>query len=186
MIEKINIIRLKIDGTDVFIEDLGDGKGKVTISNIYGHNYSHYWGAMGSNILDFIIRINSEYFADKLLGYVSMYSYDDRKTFANLRKHIQNEILPWYKHLEFQSDMRQKLNEFQSECNTENDFVDKFQYFINGLDYYLISDRFDRESIESEFKSISEPWGFLGDKPSDKYLWLINLHKKIIKKLKKM
>ena len=31
---------LKVKETEIFLDDQGDGKGKITISNTYGHNYS--------------------------------------------------------------------------------------------------------------------------------------------------
>jgi hypothetical protein len=188
MVTKINdnIIRFKIDNTDVFIEDLGEGKGKLSITNTYGHNYSYYWGAMGSNITEFILRINSEYFADKLLGYQSCYTFCPKQTFSNLRKYIKDEMcLNWYEHMEFQSEMRVSINEFQSECDSADHFVYGFNTFVDSLPYYLIDCRFDRDSVKSSFKNISEPWHFIGDKPSENYKWLLGLHKKISKVIKK-
>lgn len=182
------ITRLKIDSTDIFMEEIGESKGKLTISDTWGHNYSTYWGAMGSTLKEFICRINSEYFANNLMGSSSIYEMDVKTTFAAVRKHISNEIgLPWYKHQEFQKDMREKLNDFQRSCEDskwENYFVDKFfDSFINRLDFYLIENKFEREFLEKEFKNISEHWYFIQNKYNRKYIWLQELHSKLKKKL---
>ncbi len=95
--------------------------------------------------------------------------------------------MDWYKHLEFQKSMRKILNDFQSRCNEFKDeryFVDNFKYdFYDNLDFYLIEDSYDRESLEQDL-SIAEPWNFIMKKPS--FLWnqTIDLHKKIKKSIK--
>lgn len=183
-----NITRLKIENTDVFLEELGESRGKLTVSDTYGHNYSTYWGAMGCTLKEFICRINSDYFANNLMGYASMYEIDIKATFAAIRKHISNEIgLHWYNHIVFQKDMREKLKTFQNECKEnvwENYFVDKFlNSFIDRLDFYLIEDKFEREYLEKQFKNISEWWCFIHSKPNRNFIWLQKLHSKLKKEL---
>ncbi len=185
-----NILRIKIDNTDVFIEELGEGRGKVTISDTYNHNYSYFWGAAGGGIKEFLCRINSEYFADKLLGANSCYEMDVKKTFTEIRKYISNEIgLEWYKHQEFQKHMREVLSQFQEQCEDVNDeryFVDSFfSSFVNQLDFYLIGNRSDEKYYEESFKNISEHWYFIAKKPNREYLWLMKLHSKLKKQLQK-
>lgn len=48
---KEEVKHLRVEGTDVYLHEYG--KGKLTISNTYGHNYSHYWGSSTvQNILE--------------------------------------------------------------------------------------------------------------------------------------
>lgn len=183
-----SIMRLKIDNTDIFLEELGENKGKITISDTYGHNYSMFWGAMGGTLKEFICRINPEYFVDKLLGVRSSQCFDVKNTFAELRNHIKNEMgLPWYQHQEFQKNMREVIKDFQEACeeaNSEEYFVNCFiNQFVSRLNYYLIKDDYERDRWEKEFNSISEPWNFIQTKESPKCIFLTELHEKLIKKL---
>lgn len=181
----MNIIR--IDNTDVFLQNMEKGQGKITISDTYGHNYSYYWGSMGDTLEDFIHRIDSCYFTKNLLGSEDSYVIDVKKTFRNVRRHIREEIrLKWYMHVEFQKEMREQLNSFQEdieETQSERHFVDMFYKFIKDLPFYDIGDRYDSKRIEEDFNSISEPWYFIERKPSPEYEWLCKFHKKLKKEL---
>lgn len=183
------IHKLKIGNTDVFLEDFETGRGKITISDTYGHNYSMFWGAMGSTIKEFVCRIDEDYFAQKLIPATDKRIIDIKSTFKEVREFIRTELdMPFYREMEFQKDMREKLKDFQNECEEMGKrwFVDSFNTsFVNSLDFYLISDRWEKEEIESNFKGISEPWHFLIEKPSNNYKWLVSFHKKLVKKLKK-
>ena len=183
--EAATLTKLRIDETDIFLEDIGPSQGKITISG-YNHNYSYYWGAMGGNLKDFICRINNDYFVDKLCGKTS--TFDCKRTFSEVRKHIRTEIgLPWYLFLDFQKEMREQLNRFERDCEEmgENYFVEHFfDRFINRLDFYLIPSR-ERRYYEESFKGISEQWYFIQTRESDQSLWLNKLHNKLKKELKK-
>lgn len=178
-----NIKIVKIDNTDVFIEDIDINQGKITVSNTYGYNYSHYWGSMGCNIFEFLTKINSDYFASKLIDSNDRYSFDSKGTFKNVREYIRYEIgLKWYEHTEFQKEMREILKSFQESCEDERMFVDNFfSSFVDRLDFYLIDGRYDRDRISNDFKNISEHWYFINKKESQKYIWLTKLHKQLIK-----
>jgi hypothetical protein len=181
--------KIKIDDTDIFLDDMGENCGKITISNAYGHNYSTYWGSMGGDLSDFLLRINSDYFTNAMLGHLSGKEMDVKKTFTTVRKYIVNEIgLPWYKHQEFQYDMRRILNRFQQGCediNSDHYFVDNFfNSFVNRLDFYLIENRRDREELKSAFEGITEHWYFIENKPNQNAIYLNKLHKKLQKHLK--
>ena len=185
------LTRIKIDNTDVFLEELGNSKGKITISDTYNHNYSYFWGAMGGTLVDFICSINSGYFADKLMGHHSNYKMDVKKTFSTLRKFIATDLdLPFYKQMKFQKDLREKLKEFQNECeeNESKDYFVTFFFsnFINRLSFYEIDDRYERESIEKDFTGISEQWNFIEETVNDECLWLQRFHKKLKAKLLKL
>lgn len=184
------IEKLRIDDTDVYLENIGPGKGKVTLSDSYGHNYSYYWGAMGRPLREFIYGINEEYFTRNLLGHKSCYIMDCRRTFANIRQFIVKEMgLPWYKHMEFQKNLREVLNTFQRECEerpTNDFFVSAWHWaFIDSLNFFEIEDRYDREQVKKDFDGISEHWHFIVEKESPEYLWLAKLHGKLKKQLLK-
>jgi len=186
----IELVRLKIDETEIFLEELGENKGKIIIANPYGHNYSMYWGSMGGTLKEFIVSINSDYFSDKLLGHISREVFCAKGTFRNVRKFIREELcLPWYKHMEFQKDFREKLKQFEENCieiNSEQYFVDQFNYYFSTApNFHLIEDRWQMQDVESDFSNISEPWHFIATKESDQTKWLKNLHKKLKKELKK-
>lgn len=179
---------IKIEGVDIIFNDLGKGEGKIIIAG-YNHNYSYTWGAMGDDLKTFLCRINSSYFADKLLGTRSCYKFDSKKTFANLRKHIREEMgLPFYKHVEFQKEMREILNDFQNECEErgESYFVESFHYsFINKLPFYNIEARsYEQKRVENDFKEICEVWHFIGTRLSYEYQFLCKLHSKIKRAIK--
>jgi hypothetical protein len=181
--------KIRIDEVDVILDELGENQGKIIISGYDTHNYSYFWGAMGGDLKSFLVRINSPYFADKLLGSRSCHTFDAKKTFANLRKHIREEMgLPFYEHVEFQKSMRETLNDFQRQCEEygQEFFVHSFDSnFVNRLNFYDIKDNWERKRIESDFKEISEVWHFTGTKPSNQYQFLVKLHSKIKRVLKK-
>ena len=189
LIDQENTTTYKIQDAEVILEDMGINKGKITINSDRGV-YTMYWGAMGDNIKDFILYINDCYFTDKLLGVRSTQCFNVKATFSNVRKFIREELcLPWYKHIDFQKDLREKINTFQSYCKeieSEDFFVNSFHLYLSTLpNFDLIEDRFEREQIENDFKNISEPWHFIDTKDSDETKWFKSLHKKLIKKIKK-
>ena len=177
-----------IGGTEITFENKGENKGEITISDKEKGTYQMYWGAMGGTLQDFILRINEDYFTDKLLGVRSTQVFDAKGTFKELRKFIREELdLPWYKHLDFQKDLREKLSNFQKNCeeiNSDRYFVESFDFNVGTMpDFYLIEDRWERERIERDFKGISEPWHFIQTKESQEAKWLKSLHFKIKRKL---
>jgi hypothetical protein len=177
-----------INKTKILLEDIEENKGRITILDPKYGKLEMFWGAMGGNLKDFLLYINHDYFCDKLLGYESSQVFDVKKTFKELRKFIRTELdLPWYKHMDFQKNLRQKLNYFQDVCyktNSEDYFVQNFNYHLGTTpDFYLIENRFEKEIIEKNFKSIEEPWHFINTKDSEKAKWLKKLHDKIKNKL---
>ena len=92
---------LRIDYTDIFLDDKGNGQGKLTISNTCGFNFSCYWGAMGGSLKDFLLRINEDYFVRNLTDPLS---FDAKLTAKSVRRYVRNELkseLPWYMYMEF-------------------------------------------------------------------------------------
>lgn len=177
----MEIIQLK--DTTVYLEDFKLGKGKVIVDT-YDGTYSMFWGATGTaNIADFIIEINPEYFSSKLLGSIGITEFCKKNTFASLRKHI-SDLLPWYEHLDFQKSMREKIKIFQNDVNDSNSFLYGINKVLEGLDFFLIDNRIDREVLESEFKAI-EAYDFIEHKYSSKYNYLMKIHNQLCKYLKR-
>lgn len=180
---------IQIENTDIILQDYGHGKGKIIISDTdWGYDFSFYWGAMGKDttLAEFICHINWQYFVDKL-SKRRKGDFDSKGTFRNIRKYIREEIsheLPWYKHMEFQKNMREELNIWQNECDSESTFINSWVYFFeHRLNYDLIEDEYDRKEIESHFKSIQEYWNFIEYEIPRENIWLKHLHRKLKKHL---
>lgn len=178
---------INIGITDIILQNYEDGQGKIIISNFdFDYNFSFYWGSMGqnTNIEQFLCEINSSYFVDKLSARINGV-LDSKKTFSNFRRYIREEIMQWFQYVEFQKDMRYKLNDFQTECYDERQFVQMFTNFCDHvLDYSLIDDWYDEKEIKSSFTGICEPWNFIVNKPPRENIWLEKLHVKLKKELK--
>lgn len=175
---------LKIEHTDIFLDDQGNGRGKIIISNTSGYNFSYYWGSMGSSLKEFLCDIDSGYFINKLCRNDSVFC--GRSTVKAIRKLIKTDYsweLPWYKHMEFQKELRVKIKDLEN-CSSNDEFVHIALNIPDSLDYYLIEDKYDRKDIEGVMKSIfSEPWYMIETKPSDEARFLESLHKKLRKVL---
>jgi len=169
----------------VLLKDIDKGKGEIVVWNSHGNNYSYFWGAMGSDIKTFIKQISADYLAGCFIGRAAFFEFDADATFKELRSFIKSELgLPFYKHMEFQKDMRVAIREFQNRCSSLNDFVHYWDSFIMRLDFTLIGDsRWEQESVEKEFKSISEPWHFGQTKHSREYYFIQKLHNELNQKL---
>ena len=180
-----------INDYEIILENKSPGCGKIIITNNYGDNYSYQWGAMGNRngititLEEFILSIDSDYFVKNLISSLGGWEFDNVKTFRNLRKHIRDEILPWYMYPEFQKDMRTIINSFQRNCYDEYFFVGEFSYaFIKQLDFTLIDSKYDQKSYQRDFESITEPWHFIEKCRSKEYKVLTQLHKDLQKTLK--
>lgn len=144
---------------------------------------------MGGTLKDFIKSINSEYFVSKL-GHNIKGPINVKKTFRNLRSYIKENFeyeLPWYEHMEFQKDFRNKIKDLQNNVSEENYFINKVNQLYFELDYSLIEDD-DRERLEILFKDIfsqAEPWTFIVYDIHPEELFLAKLHVKLKKKLSK-
>lgn len=184
---------IRIGSTDVVLQDLGDGKGKIIISDDeYGYDFSYYWGAMGKDttLISFIQSLSSDYFVKKLSHNIKG-PFDARRTFSALRKYIQECFqyeLKWYEHMAFQKDFRKKLKQLQKEVSCADEFVFRLKSFSNELDFYLIEDRYERERLEKLFEDIfsnSEPWYLIEHETHNEELFLEKFHYKLKEKLSK-
>jgi len=182
---------IRIDYTDIILQEFGEGKGKVIISNDdYGYNFSYYWGAMGedTSLKQFLQSIDTGYFVGKLCTHTKG-PMNERKTFVALRKYIQECFkyeLPWYDHMEFQKDFREKLREYQKTISSETEFIMGITSFCDSLNFYLIDDSKERERLENLFKDIfsnCEPWSFIENDPHPEEVFLKKLHPKLKKAL---
>lgn len=181
--------KITIKGTDIIFDDIEDGKGKIIVSN-WRFNFSYYWGAMGKNtdLKKFVTEINEEYFANALAGGFDGV-FNAKLTFRNVRKFIKEEFryeLPWYKHMEFQKQMRKELMSWQRSCETEYQFVNDWPSFWRyTVDYYLIQDWIEQNEIESIFNGICEHWNFIEKDRSNEYYFCIQLHRDLVRYLNK-
>jgi len=180
---------LRIGTTDVILQDFEVGQGKLIISDDdYGYNFSYYWGSMGkdTDLSKFLTECNTSYFTMKL-GPTDSGPIDSKRTIRNVRTHIREEMcLNWYEHMEFQKDMRERLKDFERKIYSQEHFVHEWDNFVKySLDYYLIEDKYDRDSIEQEFNGICEPWHFIETEEHRENIWLNKFHKKLVKELKK-
>ena len=179
-----NLQKFQFNETSIYLEDFEHGKGKIIITNPLQGSYSYIWGSMGSSLSDFLLEINSDYFAKNLCP--NPYCFDAKASVTNLRKYIRNDLnydLPWYQYMSAQKEMRQHIKQLEL-CSEQWEFVDRMMSLPNHL---LCLDLNKREEID--FRSIiedlfrNEPWNFIAQKHSSNYLWLYELHGKIKKKL---
>lgn len=178
-----------INDAHVYFENLGENQGKLIIDT--GLNtYSTYWGSMSGNLYDFLLRIDNDYFANRLCS--KNYSPNWKKTFTNIRKSIKSDLdLPWYEHQEFQKSMREKINEFEKTCidiNSVDWFISNIDYYmIKSMNFYLIENDFDARNIEKTFKGYfnCEPWHLVVETESHEYKYLKKLHNEIKKFINK-
>lgn len=182
---------IRIGLTDVIFKDEGVGKGKIIVSNDdWGYNFSHYWGAMGDrHIKQFVAEVNTDYFVNKLSTRLNG-DLDVKKTFRNIRKRIREALaeegISWYKHMDFQKDMREEINRLQSEVCSDQQLVSELSDFHSRLNYYDIEDRYDRQTVESVFRGVfDECWHMFEYQEPRENLFLADLHKKLVKVLKK-
>lgn len=178
--------KISIGSTDIFLEDYEPGQGKITISDTEHGAFTHYWGAMGSNISEFVQSINTDYFVRKL-------SSDDRvfsakKSVQAIRRYIRNDMkydLPWYRWPDAQKELREFIEELE-QCHSEENFVDEC-YKIPKRIIALNLDKYETEEFEGIVKDIftNEPWNFIEKEPSQQAIWLTKLLPKLQKQLRK-
>jgi hypothetical protein len=175
---------IEINTTDIVLQDFGQGKGKIIISDTdRDYNFSFYWGAMGKDttLREFIKEIDSSYFIGKLAHHCQG-KFSSKRTFSKLRKFLREEYsedLAWYKNMEFQKELRHDLNRFQEDCGSEEMFVFMWDSFADNLHYYLIDNELDRKQIESIFKGMCEVWHFIEKDTPAEHIWLERLHKEL-------
>jgi len=175
--------KIYIGETKIILDDLGEGRGSIMISDGY-NAYDHFWGSMGGTLNEFILHINNGYFASKMLGHRDNDEYDAKTSLRNVRAQLK-EDLPWYEYMSAQKELREELRALKY-CLSKEEFVNE----MSNLPDRLICYDLDRHE-ETEFLDIirngicSEPWYFLGTKPSREYNFLADLLPKLQKHIKK-
>lgn len=67
--KKLHISNIeRLDNVDVYLEDFGDGRGKMTAS-CFGQSWSWFWGSMGKPLEQFILSCGNDYLIGKQTGY---------------------------------------------------------------------------------------------------------------------
>lgn len=173
---------LRIKETDVMLDDYGRGKGKITISNSYGFNYSHYWGSMGCSLKEFLMNINESYFIMKLSPVSDQGKINIKASVRNVRNAIKEEMA-WYKYMSLQKELRQEIKRLES-CYSDENFIDRCFEISNNI-WTEYDCRFEREEFESIVKGVfNEPWHYLEHGDSENEIFLKKLFKQIQKKIK--
>lgn len=177
--EKIRLPKLE---TSVYLEDFGEGKGKIIVDS-YGYGASsHYWGAMGSDLKEFIVSINSDYFAGKLSR--SEYVFSGKATAREVRRYIREELpyeLPWYKYQSAQKELRKHIKEIEYLGSVE-EFVSHMDWLDPGTMTYELDRDEEKEFIEVvEGHLKSEPWHFAMEDTSKEYKFLQKVHTQLKK-----
>ncbi len=163
--------KLKVNDFSFYLEDIEVGKGKVIVTADYDENYSYYWGSMGSDLKSFLKRIDEDYFVCKMIPRDEQQIFSKKITGRNIRKIWREEIMPWYKYLEFQKHFREKLKDFLIDIQDSNHFIYEFDWFIKSLDYHLIECNYERKEVENTIEDIlqSECWHLIETEISPKY-----------------
>ena len=141
---------------------------------------------MGTDLKSFLKKIDNGYFVGKLMSSDKQQVFSAKYTGRNIRKIWKEEIMPWYKHLEFQKDFREKLKYFLIDIQDSNHFVYEFDWFIRSLDYFLIDDHKERNEIEGLVRSVlgSECWYLIDTELSIEYKRLSDAFTELKKHLK--
>ncbi len=81
----------KLDPVNVFLEDFGEGRGKLTVE-CYGEAWSAYFGSMGCSLVDFVRSCEPDYIARKF-GRTDPYTTDWDKISRDLTKANGEEVV---------------------------------------------------------------------------------------------
>lgn len=184
-------MKFNIGKYEIKLNDIAHGSGYINI-NSNQKNYSYQWGAMGGDIATFMLKIDGEYFANKICN--NRFQFDIKNTFKKLRGLLKEDLdMPYYIELEFQKDYRKSVNSFYEEISLydigsqEQKFFNDFNWFMNlQLNFSFINDKIKRYEVENYFKEYStEPHLLIEKKYSDEFKELVKLHAKIQKWIKK-
>lgn len=153
---------LKLQETDVILQEFGEKEGKIIISNLGYGSFSYQWGAMKSTLKEFLCGMNESYFVDKLAP-TRQGKLDIKKTMSVFRREIRDVLqLPYWKEMEFQKELRFELNRIEKTgCEDSHTLMSELDSLLSyRLDFYLIKNKQDKDEIESGLKSIfqDEVW----------------------------
>lgn len=169
----------------VTLEDLREGVGRVSI--FIGHReFSYTWGAIGdSSIKQFILQTDSGYFCSKLINLDEGLVFSPKNSLRAIKRHI-SENYPYYRHMDFQKQMRKTLKKLETISDSES-FFEELSYSIkHRFDYYLIDNRSDRIEVESFFDNIRPMvWEWFEKEPSGISKTISEIHNRLKKQLEK-
>lgn len=168
---------IEIGNTDVILQDLGKGRGKIIISDTDRGSFSYYWGSMGTNLKEFIKGLNADYFCGKMC---EVQEFCSERTMHNVRELFEEGIEGNVFIMENPS-LLEELNEAISgidDCYDDRDAVNYMGGLIDGLLCYGI-DWEDEQDYKESLEEIlyDEPWQHLGHRKSNDYLFLEQLLK---------
>lgn len=178
--DTVQMVRVGI--TKVFMEDFGENRGEITISDFENGAFTYYWSAMGSDLKTFLKRINKDYFARKLS--TKTYVFDAKRSVKNVRKQFREaNLVPWYQFGSAQKELRKAINELEY-ANSNDEFINMMFNIMDNVHCFDLNYKEEKEFKEliGDFFSC-EPWHFIVEKCSDEYNWLADLHTKLIKQL---
>lgn len=182
---------IKIGETDIILQELGPGQGKIIIAHPY-YNFSYYWGSMGSSLKEFLMDIDEGYFINKLEPINAEKPLNVKRTFANFRKQLYHDSdfgynYPWYKEMEFQKELREEIKSTQDWVEDQYSFVDAMHRLPERISYYDIKNSSDRREVEDLIKSACcEPWLYIVLGESEEVRFLKRLFPKLKKEIKKL
>jgi hypothetical protein len=181
------LTRFRIDSTDIFLDDYGAGKGKITVSDTYEGSFSHFWDAMGCSLSDFLLHIDGGYFSSKLNPYCSGV-FDPKRSVTNIRKLLREDYyyqLPWYENMEAMKELRDGIKRLEF-TNSAEHFILRVERLVDELTLPGIDSSYERnEFLKGVTDLLSDPWYFIELKPSNQTLFLQKLLPKLKKEIKK-
>ncbi len=180
--ETDNVQMVRVGITKVFLEDFGENRGEITISDFENGAFTYYWGSMGSDLKTFLKRTNKDYFARKLC--TNTYVFDAKRTVKNVRKQFREaNLIPWYHFGSAQKELRKAINELEY-AHSGDEFIRMMMSLMDNIHCFGLN-----YQEEKEFKGLigdffdCEPWHFIIEKTSHQYNWLADLHTKLIKQI---
>lgn len=108
------------DSIHIHLEDCGDGKGRLTISES-SQSFTYFWNSMGGDLVEFVNRVNNQYLIGCLAPYLTSQIDDDSSANAKFAK---NQVLKLRKEQEISaSEARDLYHRIDMEDNVKNDYT---------------------------------------------------------------
>lgn len=172
---------IRIDTTDIFIDDQGEGRGKIIVADTqWDYNFSYFWGAMGKPMPQFLIGTSACYFAGKLCGRFDRNRLDFEASMKAVRRAIREEFKFW-EYMPWQKELREYLR--GQHCETDEEMY----HLLTNLDNQVwceLDYEEEKEVMERLMSLFEEPHAYIEHKSSRAVEWLEALHKKLVKTLK--
>jgi len=161
------VTKFKVEDLDVVLIDYRVGQGKIMIAG-NGVSGSYFWGAMGGRLVDFISRIDVNYFSKNVLG--DLYVFCGKTSAKNVRAYFRQNW-SWYKDVEFSKELARVL---QSAAGTRDEY--DFERVIRGL---LLESPED-DDVAEHIGYVTDYWyEFIGRKDSREYRYIQKIFPKL-------